>query len=158
MLNGVQDVVVGYAGGTVKNPTYEAVSMGTTGHAEVARVSFDPSAVSYKELLDVFFYIHDPTQLNRQGADIGPQYRSVIFYENDEQKRAAEAAKKEAQEGSKEKVVTEIVPLEHFWPAEEYHQRYFEKNPDAAYCQVVVAPKVERFKKTFTNLIQKGNP
>lgn len=154
MLKGVEDAKVGYAGGTEKNPTYERVLTGETGHAEVLEVTFDPTIVSYEQLLDIFFYIHDPTQLNRQGADVGTQYRSAIFYISEAQKNLAEEARREAKVAFKDPVVTTIEPLEKFWPAEEYHQRYFEKNPEAAYCQVVVAPKIERFSKTFKKLIE----
>lgn len=153
MLKGVQDAKVGYAGGKTENPTYERVLTGESGHAEALEVTFDPEVVTYKQLLDVFYYIHDPTQLNRQGADVGTQYRSAIFYTSDMQKTFAEVAKTEAKDAFKDPVVTTIEPLEKFWPAEEYHQRYFEKNPEAGYCQVVVAPKIERFAKTFNSLI-----
>lgn len=154
MLKGVTEARVGYAGGTTENPTYERVLSGETGHAEALEVIFDPDSVTYQQLLDVFFYIHDPTQLNRQGADVGTQYRSAIFYTSDTQKEAAEKAKAEAKEAYNDPIATQIEPLTQFWPAEEYHQRYFQKNPEAGYCQVVVAPKIERFKKTFNALIQ----
>jgi len=144
-VKGVTDVVSGYAGGQTDNPDYRSVCSGTTGHAEVVQITYDPDVVSYKDLLDIFWTIHDPTTLNRQGADVGTQYRSVIFYHNDEQKRIAEASKKEAQAKFRDPIVTEIVPLTTFWPAEEYHQDYFRKNPHQGYCQAVVAPKVKKF-------------
>ncbi len=145
-VKGVKDVVSGYAGGSVKNPTYEAVCSGSTGHAEVVQITFDPSVVEFKDLLEIFWTIHDPTTLNRQGADVGTQYRSVIFYSDEEQKKIAEESKKEAQKRFSDPIVTEISPLVKFWPAEGYHQDYFRKNPYQGYCQAVVAPKVEKFK------------
>jgi peptide-methionine (S)-S-oxide reductase len=148
-LQGVQDVVSGYAGGTVENPTYEQVSMGNTGHAEVVQVTFDPQVISYREILEVFFDIHDPTTLNRQGADVGPQYRSVILYRHAQQKAIAEEVVREL-EGSgtwSNPIVTEIVPLEAFYEAEAYHQEYFEKNPRQPYCRAVISPKVAKFRK-----------
>jgi len=153
MLKGVLEVKVGYAGGTTESPTYERVLTGETGHAEVSEVTFDADKVSFEELLNIYFYIHDPTQLNRQGADVGTQYRSAIFYTSDAQKEAAVRTIAELQKEYKDKIVTEVKSLENFWSAEQYHQRYFEKNPEAAYCQVVVAPKLERFTKTFSKLI-----
>ena len=155
-VSGVSDVVSGYAGGHSPNPTYEQVCSGTTGHAEVVRVAFDPEVISYGEILGIFFSIHDPTTLNRQGADVGTQYRSAIFYTSPEQKAAAEAMiKKLAEEKVWEKpVVTEVVPLEVFYPAEDYHQEYFARNPYQGYCQFVVAPKVSKFKKKYANLLK----
>lgn len=150
-LRGVTDVVSGYAGGHVANPSYEAVCAGTTGHAEVVQVTFDPEEVSFRELLDVFFTIHDPTTLNRQGADVGTQYRSAVFYHDDEQKRVAEEAIRdlEAEEVWDSPIVTEVVPLTEFYPAETYHQEYYARNPRAGYCQVVIAPKVSKFRKQY---------
>ena len=147
-LRGVKDVISGYAGG--KGPaTYEEVCTGTTGHAEVVQISFDPAEISYADLLDVFFTIHDPTTLNRQGADVGTQYRSAIFFHSPEQKRAAESAIAELTAGGtwKNKIVTEVVPFTEFFPAEAYHRRYFERNPAQPYCQAVIAPKVAKLRK-----------
>jgi peptide-methionine (S)-S-oxide reductase len=150
-LRGVTDVVSGYAGGHVADPSYEAVCAGTTGHAEVVQVTFDPEEVSFRELLDVFFTIHDPTTLNRQGADVGTQYRSAVFYHDDEQKRVAEEAIRdlEAEAVWDSPIVTEVVPLTEFYPAETYHQEYYARNPRAGYCQVVIAPKVSKFRKQY---------
>jgi peptide-methionine (S)-S-oxide reductase len=150
-LKGVSDVVSGYAGGHVEKPTYEAVCSGMTGHAEVVQIKFDPEIVSYKELLDVFFTIHDPTTLNRQGADVGTQYRSVIFYHSPQQKMVAEQTIHELEHkrlwGAP--IVTEVVPFEVFYPAEDYHQEYFQRNPNQGYCQVVIEPKVVKFRKQY---------
>jgi peptide-methionine (S)-S-oxide reductase len=145
-LDGVDTVVAGYAGGTKPNPTYEEVSSGTTGHAEVAQITFDPSKISYEKLLEVFWEAHDPTTLNRQGADAGTQYRSVIFYANEQQRLAAEKSKREAQKNFEDPIVTEIKPLEHFYPAENYHQDYFRNNPNAPYCVLVIKPKLKKLK------------
>ena len=155
-LQGVTDVVSGYSGGHVPNPTYEQVSTGRTGHAETVQVTFDPQEISYKEILEVFFTIHDPTTRNRQGADVGPQYRSVIFYRTPQQKAAAEQVMQElSTEGLWSKpIVTELVPFQEFYPAEEYHQEYFAKNPNAGYCRVVIAPKVAKFRKKFTDRLK----
>ncbi|WP_457592604.1 peptide-methionine (S)-S-oxide reductase MsrA [Hydrogenimonas sp.] len=153
-VRGVKDVVSGYAGGSVENPTYEQVCSGATGHAEVVRITFDPAVVSFGDLLEIFWKIHDPTTLNRQGADVGTQYRSVIFYETQKQKEAALKSKEEAQKYFSAPIVTEIAPLTKFWPAEEYHQDYFRRNPYQGYCQAVVAPKVEKFKKSFKGWIK----
>src|SRR5262252_1114184 len=150
-LRGVQRAVSGYAGGTVSNPTYQQVCTGETGHAEAVQITYDPDEVSFKELLDVFFTIHDPTTLNRQGADVGTQYRSAIFYHTPQQRSVAEReiAEMSASGIWDDPIVTEVVPLEEFYPAEEYHQRYFERNPNQGYCQMVVAPKVAKFRKRF---------
>jgi peptide-methionine (S)-S-oxide reductase len=150
-LRGVTKVVSGYAGGAVPNPTYEAVCGGRTGHAEVVQVSFDPAVVSYSDVLRVFFTIHDPTTLNRQGADVGTQYRSAIFYHSPEQHAAADAviAELSAQGLWDRPVVTQIVPFTEFWPAEAYHQGYFRNNPAQPYCAFTVAPKVAKFRKAF---------
>ncbi len=153
-VKGVKDVVSGYAGGTLDNPSYEAVCSGTTGHAEVVEITFDPNVVGFGDLLEIFWSIHDPTTLNRQGADVGTQYRSVIFYIDEEQKKVAEESKKEAQKRFYDPIVTEISPLAKFWPAEEYHQDYFRKNPYQGYCQAVVAPKVEKFKKSHKGWVK----
>ncbi len=154
-LNGVHSATSGYAGGHVPNPTYTQVTTGTTGHAEVVQVAYDPNQISYLQLLEVFFRVHDPTTLNRQGADIGTQYRSVIFYHNEVQKQTAETVKLRLdKEGIwNDPIVTEISKLETFYRAEEYHQNYFEKNPQQAYCQAVILPKVEKFKNMFRDLL-----
>ena len=151
-VKGVKDVVSGYAGGHTENPDYRSVCSGATGHAEVVQITFDPSVVSYEELLDIFWKIHDPTTLNRQGADVGTQYRSVIFYHDEGQKKIAEESRAEAQKRFGAPIVTEIVPLTKFWPAEEYHQDYFRKNPYHGYCRAVVAPKVEKFRENFKEM------
>jgi peptide-methionine (S)-S-oxide reductase len=147
LIPGVAKVTSGYAGGKTPNPTYEQVCSDQTGHAEVIQVEFDPAKVSYEDLLRKFFRAHDPTTLNRQGADIGTQYRSIILYTNDAQKAAAEKVKREVQSEWPHPVVTEIVPLARFYAAEDYHQDYFSKNPTQGYCRLVVAPKVEKFEK-----------
>lgn len=148
---GVQAVESGYAGGHVENPDYRAVCTGMTGHAEVIQVTFDPKTISYKELLEIFFAIHDPTTLNRQGADIGTQYRSAIFYHDDEQKAIALQLIQEldAQKIWDHPIVTQVEKLEKFYPAEAYHQEYFARNPSQPYCQAVIAPKVAKFRKNF---------
>ncbi len=156
-LRGVEKVVSGYAGGHVPNPTYREVCSGLTGHAEVVQVAFDPAVVSYRELLQVFFTIHDPTTLNRQGADVGTQYRSAIYYHDDAQKATAEAVMAEvtAEKLWPNPLVTELAPLAKFYPAEEYHQDYFARNPSQPYCQVVVAPKVSKFRKQFIGKLKR---
>ncbi len=148
LLNGVADVKSGYAGGHLADPTYEQVCSGRTGHAEVVRVTFDPDVVSFEDLLDVFFSIHDPTTLNRQGADVGTQYRSAIFYESEAQRQAAQRKIDEVGEAGPwdDPIVTEVAPLETFYPAEAYHDAYFRRNPRQPYCQAVVAPKVAKFR------------
>jgi peptide-methionine (S)-S-oxide reductase len=148
-LNGVKRVVSGYAGGQVANPTYEQVCTGRTGHAEVVQVTFDPAQVSFRDVLQVFFGIHDPTTLNRQGADVGTQYRSAIFYNSPEQGSIARAVIEEIEKAGiwDAPVVTEVVPLTEFYPAEQYHQDYFQRNPGQGYCRVVIAPKVAKFRK-----------
>ncbi len=147
--DGVVEVVSGYAGGTKADPTYEEVCTGTTGHAEVVQVTFDPKRISYADLLGVFFKAHNPTTLDRQGADVGSQYRSIILYDGDEQRKAAEAARKKAEKDWKDPVVTEIVPLTAFYRAEDYHQDYFDNNRNAGYCRVIIAPKLEKLKLPF---------
>lgn len=149
MLRGVKKVVSGYAGGHVKDPTYKAVCEGTTGHAEVIKIDFDPAVITFKDIIDLFWEAHDPTTLNQQGNDRGTQYRSIILYTNDEQKKVAEASKAEAQASIVSPIVTEIVPLEVFYPAEDYHQDYFANNPFQGYCRVVVGPKVAKFRKVL---------
>jgi peptide-methionine (S)-S-oxide reductase len=147
LLPGVKAVVNGYAGGQKENPTYEEVCSKTTGHAEVVQIEYDPQVVSYEKLLEMFWEIHDPTTLNRQGNDSGPQYRSVIFYHNETQKQAAEKSKAEAQKQWGGRIVTEIAPLKKFYIAEKYHQDYFRNNPNQAYCQAVIRPKVNKVEK-----------
>lgn len=156
-LKGVIEVQPGYCGGQTENPTYESVCKGTTGHAEVARVVFDDELISYDALLEVFWFVHDPTQLNRQGHDIGTQYRSVIFFHDDFQKERAEHFKAElSKEGVWEKpIVTEIVPISTFYRAEAYHHDYFKNNPGNMYCQSVVRPKVDKFRKAFAQQLKK---
>ena len=144
-LKGVNKVVSGYAGGTVPNPTYKQVCTGNTGHAEVVQLEYDPSQVSFEKLMEVFWAAHDPTTLNRQGHDEGTQYRSIVLYENEQQKTAAEKSKAEAQKDFKDPIVTEIVPLKDFYTAEDYHQNYFNENGDKnPYCQVVIRPKLQK--------------
>ncbi|MDY7393821.1 peptide-methionine (S)-S-oxide reductase MsrA [Aureibaculum sp. 2210JD6-5] len=157
-LEGVSKVESGYAGGSVKNPTYKEVTTGTTGHAEVIRLSFDPKVISYTELLEVFFSTHDPTTLNRQGADVGTQYRSAIFYHNEEQKNAAEAmlAALEKENIFDDPIVTEITALNNYYPAEDYHQNYYNNNKNQGYCRAVINPKLEKFKKQYKDKLKKG--
>lgn len=151
---GVIDAISGYAGGDVVKPSYREVCTGRTGHAEVVEVTFDPEQVSYERLLDVFWQIHDPTTLNRQGPDVGTQYRSAIFAHSPEQGQAARASKESVQGRFNKPVVTEIRDAPSFFPAEDYHQRYFENNPGQGYCAFVVAPKVEKFRKTFAERVK----
>lgn len=155
-MKGVSKVVSGYSGGKIKNPTYREVCSGLTGHAEVIQITYNPAEVSFEALLEVFWNTHDPTTLNRQGADEGTQYRSVVFYHSEEQRVAAEQYKKQLDDSQvfKNPIVTEISPLINFFPAEDYHQNYFELNPNQGYCQFVVRPKVEKFKKQFNALLQ----
>jgi peptide-methionine (S)-S-oxide reductase len=155
-LRGVISVTPGYAGGTVPNPTYEQVSTGKTGYAEVTRVEYDPAQISYHDLLTVFFATHDPTTLNRQGNDIGTQYRSAIFYTTPEQKEEAEKFIKglDALDPSGKPIVTEVVPFDTFYEAEDYHRQYFKNHPDAGYCQLIIEPKVEKLQKQFANLLK----
>lgn len=150
-VKGVKSVTSGYAGGKLISPTYEAVISGLTGHAETVKIVYDPDEILYETLLHIFFSIHDPMTPNRQGNDVGTQYRSIIFYANDEQQRIAQNVIKEliGQKLYEKPVVTEIVPLGDFYPAEEYHQKYFEKNPGKAYCQIVVAPKLAKFREKY---------
>jgi len=156
-LRGVEKVVSGYSGGHVAKPTYEQVTTGTTGHAEVVQITFDPQAISFKELLEVFFTIHDPTTLNRQGADIGTQYRSAIFYHSPEQKAVADKTIADIA-GAKiwnDPIVTEVTKLEAFYRAEDYHQRYYERNPNQGYCRMVIEPKVIKFRRQFMSKLKK---
>jgi peptide-methionine (S)-S-oxide reductase len=156
-VEGVIKVESGYSGGKVKNPTYKEVCSGLTGHAEVVQLTFDPKKVSYDELLEIFWQTHDPTTLNQQGADIGTQYRSVVFYHSEEQKKQAEYYKARLeQEGAFDKpIVTEIIPASPFYKAEDYHQNYFNLNGSAAYCSYVIRPKLEKFKKAFKDKMKK---
>ena len=156
-VKGVHGVESGYAGGTMPNPSYRAVCNGDTGHAEVVQIHFDPNVVSYHDLLNVFFAIHDPTTMNRQGNDVGPQYRSAIFYHDDEQKKVAEELIKSlnAQKIWDRPIVTEVTKLDNFYMAEDYHQEYFARNTFQPYCQAVVAPKVAKFRKHFIEMLKK---
>lgn len=156
-LKGVERVVSGYSGGSVAKPSYEQVCSGRTGHAEVVQLTYDPELISFKEILQVFFTIHDPTTLNRQGADVGTQYRSAIFYHNPQQKRVAEELIAELNESNlwPDPIVTEVTPFERFYEAEEYHQEYYANNPNQPYCQVVIAPKLAKFRKTYLEELKK---
>ena len=155
-LKGVENVVVGYAGGTVAKPTYEQVCTGNTGHAEVVQITFHPEEIAFEEILQVFFTIHNPTTLNRQGADVGTQYRSVILYHNDDQKNTARDVIEDMDEQEiwGDPIVTEVTPFGTFYKAEEYHQEYYQKNPNAGYCQLVIAPKVAKFRKKFRKKLE----
>jgi peptide-methionine (S)-S-oxide reductase len=157
-LDGVISVESGYSGGSLENPTYEQVCSGTTGHAEVCQIRYDPSRITYDELLEVFWKTHDPTTLNRQGNDVGPQYRSVVFYHDEKQKALAEKYKKELDSSGAwgNPIVTEISPFTAFYKAEEYHQNYFKSNPRQAYCTFVIRPKVDKFRKVFKDKLKKG--
>ena len=150
-LKGVEKVESGYSGGNKGNPSYQEVSSGNSGHAEVVQITYDASLISYADLLKIFFTIHDPTTLNRQGADVGPQYRSVIFYQDESQRESAERimGEIEAEKIWPDPIVTQILPYEEFFIAEEYHQDYFKRNPDQGYCRVVIAPKVTKFRTSF---------
>jgi peptide-methionine (S)-S-oxide reductase len=159
-LRGVISVEPGYTGGERPNPTYEQVSTGVSGHVEVARVKFDPEIINFKEILDVFWRVHDPTTLNRQGNDEGEQYRSVIFYADESQKNIAESSKikiRNSQEFT-DPIVTTIEPLKVFYPAEDYHKNYFANNPNAGYCQVIIRPKVDKVRKLFRSKLKNGSP
>ncbi|MEO8065294.1 MAG: peptide-methionine (S)-S-oxide reductase MsrA [Candidatus Doudnabacteria bacterium] len=155
-LKGVESVESGYTGGHTQNPTYEQVSIGNTGHAEAIKVEFDPGNVKYSDLLNVFFALHDPTTLNRQGEDVGEQYRSAVFYMTAEQKKEAEAfiKKLEDEEVFDDPIVTEVAALDKFWPAESYHQRYYEQNKNKAYCQFVINPKISKLRAKFAPLLK----
>lgn len=156
-LKGVTEVVSGYSGGHVPNPTYEQVCSKQTGHAEVVQVTFDPSLISYRDILQIFFAIHDPTTPNRQGSDVGPQYRSVIFYHSPEQKAQAQEVMQNLNQAGlwQNPIVTELVAFEKFYPAEDYHQEYFRRNPYQPYCAFVVGPKVARFRKQYFDRLKK---
>jgi peptide-methionine (S)-S-oxide reductase len=155
-VRGVESVVSGYSGGKRPNPTYEQVSTGASGHAEACQITFNPEVVSYADLLEIFWKTHDPTTEDRQGNDVGPQYRSVIFYHSEEQRKAAEFYRKKLEEEKvyDEPIVTEIVPFEAFWQGEKYHQNYYAANPEQPYCRFVIQPKVEKFKKAFSHKIK----
>ncbi len=155
MLRGVSSVLPGYAGGHTENPTYNQVCTGTTGHAEVVQIMYDPERIAFEELLRVYFATHDPTTIDRQGNDIGPQYRSVIFYTTERQKEKAQHYITALNKSVSQKIVTVVEPLKAFYPAEDYHQKYFEHHPDAAYCQLTVTPKVEKVQYAFGNLLRK---
>ncbi|MDC8105902.1 MULTISPECIES: peptide-methionine (S)-S-oxide reductase MsrA [Chryseobacterium] len=154
MLKGVKSAISGYSGGHKENPTYEEVCTGNTGHAEVVQITYDPKIISYEQLMDVFFFLHDPTQLNRQGNDIGTQYRSVIYYKDDAEKQKAEEAIRVSEESGRwsGEYVTELTKFDKFWPAEQYHQGYYNENPTQPYCSAVVGPKIQKFKKHFGEL------
>jgi peptide-methionine (S)-S-oxide reductase len=158
-LNGVISVTSGYSGGAIKNPSYKEVCTGQTGHAEVCNITYDPSKVSFDEILEVFWKTHDPTTMNQQGNDVGTQYRSAIFYHNENQKELAEKYKKELNESGAfdNPIVTEIAPYTNFYKAEDYHQNYFNENGDQPYCRFVIQPKVEKFKKVFKDKLKKEN-
>jgi peptide-methionine (S)-S-oxide reductase len=151
LVRGIESLVSGYAGGTTANPTYYDICTGLTGHAEVVQLTFDPDVVTYREILDLFFVIHDPTTLNRQGPDSGTQYRSAIYYHNEAQREQAEAALGAVQVLWPQPIVTEIEAMPEFYPAENYHQEYFRMNPGQGYCQVIIAPKVAKFRKEHLN-------
>jgi len=156
-VNGVHDVVSGYTGGKIANPTYREVSSGLTGHAEVVQVRFDPTVISYAKILEIFFKTHNPTMLNRQGADVGTQYRSVIFYHTDEQKAIAQDVKNMLSRAAiwNDPIVTEITPFTAFYKAEDYHQNYLENNTKQPYCQMVILPKIDKFEKLFEEYLKK---
>ena len=155
-IKGVEKVESGYSGGTTKFPTYQEVCSGTTGHAEVIQITFNPDIISYNQLLEVFWHVHDPTTLNRQGADIGSQYRSVIFYHNEQQKISAENSKKKTEESGlwSDTIITEISQYTGFYKAEDYHQNYFKDNPEKSYCSYVIAPKVKKFYREYGYLLK----
>ena len=157
-IDGVEKVVSGYTGGKSINPTYQQVCSGNTGHAETVQISFNPSKISYKEILEIFFSVHDPTTPNRQGADVGTQYRSAIFYHNEEQKIIAEEIIKELNKGAlgEKPIVTQIVALDKFYPAENYYQEYFSQDPEQAYCQMVISPKMNKFRQQWANRLRKS--
>jgi len=158
-VKGVVSAVAGYSGGEIPNPTYQQVLQGNTGHAEVVQVVYNPDAINFGKLLEIFWKTHNPTTLNRQGADVGTQYRSVIFYHNQQQKQLAEAYKEKLDNAGiwPDPVVTEISPYKNFYPAEKYHQEYYRKNPSAGYCQFVITPKIEKFEKIFKELVKERN-
>lgn len=156
-VDGVEDVVSGYTGGTTANPSYQQVCTDTTGHAEVVQLTFDPDRISYREILQIFFSVHDPTMLDRQGEDVGSQYRSAIFYHDDRQRIVAEAVIRELNEARlwKKPIVTQVVPLDRFYPAEDYHREYFSRHPEQSYCRAVVSPKISKFRKQWSKRLKK---
>jgi peptide-methionine (S)-S-oxide reductase len=156
-VDGVEDVVSGYTGGTTANPTYREICTNATGHAEAVQLAFNPGQISYREILQIFFSVHDPTTLNRQGEDVGTQYRSAIFYHNDRQKAIAEALMKELNEAHlwNKPIVTQVMPLDKFYPAEDYHREYFSRHPEQSYCQAVISPKVNKFRKQWTKRLKR---
>jgi len=156
-IRGVVNVESGYAGGELASPTYEQVCTGTTGHAEVVQVTFDPHIISFREILEIFFTAHDPTTLNRQGADVGNQYRSVIFYHNEKQKEVAEQviAELNAAKVWDNPIVTQVEPFKNFYKAEDYHRKYFSRHPEAAYCRIVIAPKIAKLRKEYREKLKK---
>jgi len=155
-IKGVEKVISGYSGGTVLNPTYKQVCTGTTGHAEVLQIIYDPALVTYSDLLQMFWYSHDPTTLNRQGNDVGTQYRSVVFYHNEQQKKEAEFYKKKLDDAKvfDKPIVTEITPFDKFYPAEDYHQNYYNENGSQPYCMYIIRPKIEKFRKIFADKLK----
>ena len=155
-VDGVESVISGYTGGTTVNPTYQQVCTGETSHAEAVQVTFNPAKISYREILEIFFSIHDPTTLNRQGVDMGTQYRSAIFYHNEQQKAMAEQIIRELNDANAwaAPIVTEVTPLQEFHPAEDYHQEYFQRNPEYTYCRMVIAPKLAKFRKQYPEKIR----
>lgn len=155
LVNGVETVESGYAGGTTTNPTYEQLHREDTGHAEVVQIGFDPSKITYRELLEIFYYIHDPTTPNRQGNDVGPEYRSIILFHNEQQHKAADDVIHNFAPTLWDKpIATEVVPLREFWPAEDYHQNFFRKNPRQAYCQIIINPKLAKFRQKFESKLK----
>jgi peptide-methionine (S)-S-oxide reductase len=156
-VEGVEDVISGYTGGTAVNPTYQEVCANNTGHAEAVQLSFNPGKISYREILQILFSVHDPTTLNQQGEDVGTQYRSAIFYHNDGQRAIAEALIRELNEARlwRKPIVTQVAPLEKFYPAEDYHREYFSRHPEQSYCQVVISPKVNKFRKQWTKRLKR---
>jgi peptide-methionine (S)-S-oxide reductase len=156
-VDGVEDVISGYTGGTTVNPTYQEVCSDRTGHAEAIQLTFDPGKISYREILEIFFSVHDPTTLNRQGEDVGTQYRSAIFYHNERQRTIAETLIKELNEAHlwDKPIVTQVAPLDKFYPAEDYHREYFSRHPEQSYCQVVISPKVDKFQKQWMKRLKR---
>lgn len=159
-VDGVESVVPGYTGGTNGNPTYRVVSTGETGHAEAVQLTFDPAKISYREILEVFFSVHDPTTLNQQGADIGTQYRSAIFYHDEQQRAIAEQVIADLNKARlwRKPIVTEVVPVDKFYPAEDYHREYFARHPEQAYCRMVILPKVSKFRKRWAKRLKEASP
>ncbi|MFW5973713.1 MAG: peptide-methionine (S)-S-oxide reductase MsrA [Bacteroidota bacterium] len=157
-VDGVEEIVSGYAGGHVRNPSYREVTSGTTGHAEVVRLTYDRQVISYRDLLEIFFSIHDPTTLNRQGADVGPQYRSIILYHSDEQRRIAGEVIADLQEQEiwDDPIITEVEPASEFYPAEQYHRDYYRRHPDQAYCKIVIDPKMAKFRRQHLDKVRRG--